>query len=99
MGACLGGRCKRAETNMSNGLLTAGVSGGDGEGCGSGGVNEKCTLMSSNNTGLNQNRGAMNRADWKPQRTIFVQCWRHACCKLGCSACLAVLVVWYCSET
>ena len=39
MGACLGGRCKRAETNMSNELLTAGVMGGDGEGCGSGGAN------------------------------------------------------------
>ena len=95
MGACLGGRCKRAETNMSNGLLTTGVMSGDGEGCAAGCANWKCTLMSSDNTGLSRNRGAMNRADWKPRRTILVQCWRHACRKLFCSARLAFLVVWY----
>ena len=99
MGACLGGWCKRAETNTSKGLLTTGVMDGNGEGCTSDGDKGKCTLMSSNNTGLGRNLGAMSRADWKPRRTILVRCWRHACCKLCCSARLAFLVFWYCCET
>ena len=63
MEACLGGRCKRAETNISNGLVTTGVMVGEGEGCTSIGDNGKCTLRSSNNTGLRRNLGAMSRAD------------------------------------
>ena len=55
--------------------------------------------MSSNNTGLSLNLGAMDRANWKPRNTILVQCWRHACCKLCWSAHLWFLVVWYCSKT
>ena len=70
--ACLGGRLRSAETNMSNGLFTTGATGGGGEGCDSGGANVECTLMSSDNTDLSLNHGAMNRADWKPQRTSLV---------------------------
>ena len=67
--ACLGGRLRSAETNMSNGLFTTGATGGGGESCGSGSGNVECTLRSSDNTGFILNRGAINRADWKPQRT------------------------------
>ena len=63
MGACLGGCCIRAETNMSKGLLTTGMMDGNGEGCTSDGDNGKCTLVSSNNTSLRRNLGAMSRAD------------------------------------
>ena len=61
--ACLGGRLRSAETSMSNGLLTTGATGGGGESCGSDSGKVECTLMSSNNTGLSLNLGAMDQAN------------------------------------